>query len=205
MGAARLRLQRSFFNRNTQVVARELLGQRLVRMLPDGSRLSGIIVEAEAYRPGDAASHAFHGRTDRNTAMYMAPGTVYVYFTYGVHYCLNIVTENANQPAAVLIRSLEPTEGIQAMQSHRAIHRRSPLALRDLCRGPACLCQALLIDRLLNQYDMLQPRSILYIEHGEPLPDQAVINTPRIRVRGDERALTVKWRWAQRDSSYVSR
>lgn len=137
--------------------------------------------------------------------MFMEPGASYVYFTYGVHFCFNIVTGSINQPAAVLIRSLEPSEGVQVMRSHRAVHGRSQLPLRALCQGPACVCQALMIDRSLDQYDMLQPDSVLFVEQGESLPDNDVINTPRIRVRGDERALTVKWRWAQLKSPYVSR
>lgn len=137
--------------------------------------------------------------------MFMEPGVSYVYFTYGVHFCFNIVTGSTNKPAAVLIRSLEPSEGVQAMRLHRALHRHSPLPLRALCQGPACLCQAFMIDRALDQYDMLQPDSALFVEQGESLSDNDVINTPRIRVRGDERALTVKWRWAHLNSPYVSR
>src|SRR6266508_1088908 len=97
-------LPRSFFTRDTRAVARDLLGVQLVRLMPDGSRLSGFIVETEAYRPGDRASHSYRGKTERNFAMFMRPGTVYVYFIYGSNYCLNMVTEKVDVGSAVLIR-----------------------------------------------------------------------------------------------------
>ena len=200
-------LPRSFYARDTPIVARTLLGMRLVCRLPDGTRLSGLIVETEAYRPGDQASHAYRGRTDRNAAMYLQPGTAYVYFTYGMHYCLNIVTEGVNIPAAVLIRAIEPQEGIDVMQHNRAMHSTStrPILLRDLCRGPARLCQALDIDKRLNAYDTLQAGSMLYIEQETDLSESQVSTSPRIGVFGDETARTVPWRWFVTDSLYVSR
>ncbi len=198
-------LKRSFFDRDTTLVARQLIGMRLVRILPDGHRLSGTIVETEAYLPGDAASHACRGPSQRNAAMFMQAGTSYVYFTYGVHFCFNIVTECAGQPAAVLIRSLEPDEGIEQMRQYRMKHRHRAIAKHELCRGPACVCQALQIDRTLDRYDMLQGGSILFVEQDTSRPDHEVCNTPRIRVRGDQQALDRLWRWAIKDNACVSR
>src|SRR3972149_11843387 len=131
-------IPQSFFDRETPSVARDLLGTLLVRVMPNGERLSGMIVETEAYLPHDAASHAYSGRTQRNASMFECPGTLYVYFTYGMHFCLNIVTENTGIPAAVLIRALEPREGIDRMHINRYAHRTNQrkISLRELCGGP---------------------------------------------------------------------
>ncbi len=198
------RLPRSFFARDTRLVARDLLGMRLVRVLENGSRLSGIIVETEAYRPGDAAAHAYRGQTARNTPMFMQPGVAYVYFIYGMHYCFNVVTESAGVPAAVLVRALEPAQGLEIMRSNRARPDHAP-ADRDLCRGPARLCQALAIDRAFSGYDMLQAGSRLFIERGRRIADDKVRVSPRIGVKGDEVARAVEWRWLIADSPFVSR
>ena len=198
------RLARSFFARDTRLVARDLLGMRLVRVLDNGARLSGIIVETEAYCPGDAAAHAYRGWTPRNAPMFMQPGVAYVYFIYGMHYCFNVVTEAAGIPAAVLVRALEPVEGVEIMRRNRAASGRPP-ADRDLCRGPARLCRALAIDRAFSGYDMLQAGSRLFIERGKPVADDRVRVSPRIGVTGDESARTVEWRWLIADSPFVSR
>ncbi len=200
----RRRLPRSFFARDTRLVARDLLGMRLVRVLENGARLSGIIVETEAYRPGDAAMHAYRKQTPRNAPMFMQPGVAYVYFIYGMHYCFNVVTERAGVPAAVLVRALEPAEGLAIMRSRRARPDHAP-ADRDLCRGPARLCQALAIDRTFSGYDMLQAGSRLFIEHGRRIPDERVRVSSRIGVTGDEVARSVEWRWLIADSPFVSR
>ena len=202
------RLARSFFARDTRLVARDLLGMRLVRVLDNGARLSGIIVETEAYCPGDAAAHAYRGWTPRNAPMFMQPGVAYVYFIYGMHFCFNVVTEAAGIPAAVLVRALEPVEGLEIMRLNRARYRArsgGPPADRDLCRGPARLCRALAIDRAFSGYDMLQDSSRLFIEHDRPVADDRVRVSPRIGVTGDESARTVEWRWLIADSPFVSR
>ncbi|MCS7325355.1 MAG: DNA-3-methyladenine glycosylase [Thermoflexales bacterium] len=190
--AERVRLTRDFFARDTREVARDLLGCVLVRVLPDGTRLSGRIVETEAYRPGDAAMHAYRRKTARNAPMFMAPGTAYVYFTYGMHFCFNISTEAEGVPAAVLVRALEPLEGIAIMHLHRGVH----VPESALCRGPANLCKALAIDRAFSGYDMLQPHSVLFVEasEDEALP-WSVKTSPRIGVGGDELAKSVLWRY----------
>jgi DNA-3-methyladenine glycosylase len=194
------RLQRDFFARDTLTVARELLGQRLVRILGD-MRLSGYIVEVEAYiGEDDQASHAHPGRTARNATMYGPPGHAYVYLIYGMHHCLNIVTDREGYPAAILLRALEPLEGIPLMERQRG-HR----PVTQLTNGPARLCQALAIDRRLDGADLCAPDAPLFVERGIFVPDEDIVTGPRVGVRGDETALTVPWRFYIRDNSYVSR
>jgi DNA-3-methyladenine glycosylase len=193
------RLPRDFFARDTLVVARELLGQRLVRIL-DGERLSGRIVEVEAYiGEEDQASHARCGRTERNAPMYGPPGHAYVYFVYGMHHCFNVVTERPGFPAAVLVRALEPLEGIEAMRA-----RRDGRADVELSSGPARLCQALEIDRWFSGVDLCASDAVLFIEENGTLPDVGVAAGPRVGVQGDEAALAAPWRLYVRDNRYVS-
>ncbi|MCD6289791.1 MAG: DNA-3-methyladenine glycosylase [Anaerolineae bacterium] len=189
----------SFYERDTLIVARELLGQRLVRIV-DGARVVGRIVEVEAYRgTDDLASHAARGRTPRNAVMFGPPGHAYVYFTYGMHYCLNVVTEPLGIPAAVLIRAIEPVEGIEVMRLGRPGRRDE-----ELTNGPAKLCQALQIDRLFNGVALV-PEARLFIEEGEVVSDGQIATSPRIGVRGDELALTRPWRFFIRGNPFVSR
>lgn len=191
-------LPQAFFARDTLIVAPELLGKRLVRVL-NGLRMSGIIVEVEAYKGAeDQASHAARGRTARNAAMFGPPGHAYVYFTYGMHHCLNVVTEPEGIPAAVLIRAIAPVEGIELMRRNRP--GRSD---RELTNGPGKLCQALRIDRSLNGV-ALTPASGLFIEEGITLERTAIATSPRIGVRGDEQALSAPWRFFIRDHPYLS-
>ena len=181
-------LPQAFYARPTLLVARDLLGQRLVRCL-DGQRLGGRIAEVEAYvGEDDLASHAARGRTVRNRPMYSAPGLAYVYFIYGMYFCLNVVTEAEGFPAAILIRAIEPDEGVASMAA-----RRGSQPGRALANGPGKLCQALGIDRALNGHDLTAGRE-LWIEPGEPVADEGMSATPRINVRGDERALRLPWR-----------
>ena len=195
----RPRLDRAFYGRDTLRVARELLGQRLVRVL-DGQRLSGRIVETEAYiGQGDAACHASHGRTPRNAMLWGAPGYAYVYFVYGMYCCFNAVTEPEGFPAAVLVRALQPLEGLDAMRLAR--RGRGDV---ELANGPGKLCLALAIGRDLNGTDLVGG-SELWVEEDDPVPDSWVSTGTRVGVRGDERALTVPWRFWVRDSPYVSR
>ena len=209
MSLKRESLDRDFFARDTLTVARELLGQRLVRVL-DGKRVSGRIVEVEAYvGDGDQACHASRGRTRRNATMFGPPGHAYVYFIYGMHYCLNVVTEREGYPAAVLVRALEPLEGIERMRA-----RRGGRPDAQLTSGPARLCQALGIDLRFDGADLCASDALLFIEDDAAVPDgsaeasprsEAIATGPRIGVRGDEVALTVPWRFYVRDNRYVSR
>jgi len=184
-------LQRSFYNRDTLQVARDLLGKRLVK-LEDGKRIGGLIIEAEAYRgEEDQGCHAKAGRTPRTAVMYGAPGHAYVYFTYGQHWMLNAVSEAEGFPAAVLIRAILPTEGIQVIASRRGSQPR-----RLWTDGPAKLCQALAIDRSFNAADLCAPGALLFIEDAEPVSDLAVTTGPRVGFNNvPEPWLSMPWRF----------
>jgi DNA-3-methyladenine glycosylase len=160
-----------FYAQPTLSVARQLLGARLVRIL-DGKRLSGIIIETEAYiGEEDLGCHARSGQTPRNAVMYGPPGHAYVYFTYGMHWCLNAVTEREGFPAAVLLRAIQPVEGLEMISNRRQG--------RDTF-GPAKLTQALGIEGAQNGLDLCNPASGLWIETGEPEADKNVVTGPRV-------------------------
>jgi DNA-3-methyladenine glycosylase len=150
------RLGRRFYGVPADVLAPRLIGCRLVRILDDGTRLSGVIVETEAYLGvHDRAAHTFGGRrTPRNEAMYGAPGHTYVYFTYGMHHCMNVVCGRVGEPTAVLLRALAPDEGVARMAFHRGLDAGDPRDVAALCRGPGNLCRALAIDRASNFIDL---------------------------------------------------
>jgi DNA-3-methyladenine glycosylase len=157
-------------------------------------------VEVEAYiGEEDKACHAAPGRTARNAVMYGPPGHAYVYFIYGMHHCFNVVTEREGFPAAVLVRALEPLEGLDAMRAHRG--GRGGIALTN---GPAKLCYALGIDRALNGVN-LRTSVELWIEQDAAIDQGQVATGPRVGVHGDERALTVAWRFWLRTSQYISK
>jgi len=164
-------LPHEFYNRATVTVARELLGMRLARLL-DGLQLTGIISETEAYvGEEDLGCHAKSGKTRRNDVMYGPPGYAYVYFTYGMHWMLNAVTERQGFPAAVLIRAILPVEGADVISIRR--HGRDTL-------GPAKLTQALGVDGTLNGADLCSPIAGLWIEAGEAVPEKLIIAGPRV-------------------------
>ncbi|MGH9340521.1 MAG: DNA-3-methyladenine glycosylase [Acidobacteriota bacterium] len=172
-------LKREFFDRTTLKVARDLVGSRLVRIEDDGTRLSGIIVETEAYiGPGDLGCHARAGRTVRNASMWGPPGHAYVYFTYGMHWMLNFVTEPEGFGAAVLIRAAIPLEGVERMQARRQGHLLSVLA-----DGPAKLCRAFAIDRRFDGHDLCADSSRLFVEADGLVPGQNVITSPRMGLK----------------------
>jgi len=155
------RIGRDFFVRSSPRVARSLLGQVLVRM-ENGQRLAGIIVETEAYRGlFDPASHAYQGMTKRNKVMFGEAGHAYVYLSYGVHQCLNITTERPGIPAAVLIRALEPIEGIETMKKRRNTQR-----IQELTSGPGKLTKALGISLDFNGEDLAKSKT-LFLEGGK--------------------------------------
>ncbi len=179
------RWSRADFRQPSQHLAPALLGQLLVRILDDGTRLVGRIVETEAYLGvKDRAAHSYGGRrTERTEAMYRGAGTAYVYFTYGMHHCFNIVSGEIDEPVAVLIRALEPLEGIDAMLARRRSFPKAPRLIRpiDLASGPARLCQAFDIDRRLNMLD-LTASDRLYVAEVDPPARARIAVTARIGV-----------------------
>jgi DNA-3-methyladenine glycosylase len=144
-------LPRKFYLQPTVAVARALLGRVLIHDQPLGLT-AGLIVETEAYLADDPGCHAYRGRTPRNDPMFGEPGSIYVYQIYGVHYCLNLVTQPEGVPEAVLIRALEPLAGLELMR-----RRRGRTRLKDLCSGPAKLTEALGIDLTHNRGDATRP------------------------------------------------
>jgi DNA-3-methyladenine glycosylase len=148
------RLRRSELPVDTVALARFLIGKVVVHDLPAG-RLSGRIVETEAYPPGDPAGHHFRGPTPRIRSMYLAPGNAYIFFNYGAHFMLNVVSEPAGTAAAILIRAIEPLDGIELMERHRKTVR-----LHDLTRGPGRLAAAFQIDRRHDGLDLCAPGAL---------------------------------------------
>lgn len=172
------RLPRAFYDRPTLEVARDLLGRTLVRMC-SGQRLSGRIVEVEAYLgPTDPASHARHGETSRAAPMFGEPSYAYVYFTYGMYHCLNCVTEGRGSGTGILIRAVEPIEGIETMRQMREV-RGKPVSEKRLTNGPGKLAQALSIDLELNRADLVEGPD-LWLENGEPVGSSEVATSARI-------------------------
>jgi DNA-3-methyladenine glycosylase len=184
-------LPESFFEQDVTLVARQLLGMRLVRSI-ENQRISGIIVEAEAYRgEEDLACHAKSGRTPRTAVMYGRPGRAYVYFTYGMHWMLNAVSGPEGFPSAVLIRAIIPVEGIEFIASRRAGRLE-----KEWCNGPAKICQSLAIDGTLNGFVLCENENFLRIEEGKPIPDTFVKTGPRIGLGNTpEPWLSKPWRF----------
>jgi DNA-3-methyladenine glycosylase len=176
------RLPRLFYQRDAVTLARALVGQRLVRVI-DGRRLAGVIVETEAYLGvPDMAAHTYNGRrTPRNQTMWGEGGCLYVYFTYGMHHCANVVARREGEPEAVLLRALEPVEGLDAMRRRRAARFRGRDT--DLCSGPAKLCQALGIDRGDDGVDLTRGGA-LFIERlrSRAYPSTSLVVTRRVGV-----------------------
>ena len=181
-------LTRDFFARSVHEVAPELIGTTL---LLDG--VGGVIVEVEAYDQEDPASHAFRGRTPRNAVMFGPPGHAYVYRSYGIHWCLNVVCAAVDRAEAVLIRALEPTHGIDEMRARRHVE-----AERALCSGPGKLCQALGITGALDGRALDEPPFELHARRGTPV----VAAGRRI---GITRAAELPWRYVLEGSPYLSR
>ena len=192
-------LPRSFCARDTALVARELLGKSLVRLY-QGRRLSGTIVETEAYcGVGDEGCHAHRGLTPRTAVMFGPPGHAYVYFIYGMHHCFNVVCEEAGVAGAVLVRAVHPLEGLELM---RCLRRGRPD--RELTNGPAKLCAALAIDGSLNGADLCSGEE-LWLEDGPPVPDGAVAVGERVGLNVGQEARSQPWRFAVADDPWVSK
>jgi DNA-3-methyladenine glycosylase len=181
---------RRYFARPALALARELIGRLLVREL-NGRLLIGRVVEAEAYGPDDPASHSFRGPTRRNASMFGSPGHAYVYVSHGIHHCLNAVAE---PPSAVLLRALEPIEGLDEMHRRRRTDRE-----RLLCAGPGRLCEALGIGTNLDGHDLTRGEG-LWIARGRRAHD--VVVTPRI---GLNVAVEWPWRFVLAGSPFASR
>ena len=196
------KLPREFYTRpNVLLVARDLLGRLLVVPTPDGRRVSGIIVETEAYRgPEDRASHAHGGRrTNRTQTMYAIGGTAYVYFVYGMYYQFNVVTNAEDIPHAVLIRALEPLENLDVMR-----RRRGGRADAGLTSGPGKLCLALGIDRGFDRADLLG--SEVWVEEGwGRIPRTAIAAGPRIGIDYAREWTDKPWRFWIRKNPFISR
>jgi DNA-3-methyladenine glycosylase len=189
---------RRFYDRDAREVAPLLLNKVLV-----SDNRAGRIVEVEAYAGGeDPGSHAFRGQTGRNATMFGPPGHLYVYFTYGMHWCGNAVCSPPGQATAVLIRALEPVAGTDEMRAARSHGQRRPLADRDLCRGPGRLCQALGIDGDVDGADLVTgDRGVRIGDDGTPPPSDPVV-TKRV---GLSAGADLPWRFHVPDSPYVSR
>lgn len=182
--------------RDVAEVAPALLGWHLCRRFTDGLIARARIVETEAYSAeDDPASHAFRGPTPRNRAMFGEVGRAYVYFIYGMHHCVNVVAHLPGRAGAVLLRALQPLEGVTRM-----LELRGPRAPRELCNGPGKLCQALGIDRSCNDLDLGNPAGALWLEPGEAV--QHIRCGPRIGIRLGTDTL---WRFWEGGNSYVSR
>lgn len=182
-------LNKAFYEIGTLKVARALIGKKLVRQI--GNRqLSGMIVETEAYcGRKDSACHAHRGKTNRNSVMFGPPGHAYVYFTYGMHYLLNMVTEAEGNPCAVLIRAILPVEGLEEMEARRT--RKG----RELTNGPAKLCQALGIDKSFNGWDLTAGNE-LWVEEYKKIPTKIITATPRIGIDyATEKHRNALWRF----------
>jgi len=192
-----VKLARDFYAQSTELVARQLLGKYLVRQHPHGVTM-GKIVETEAYiGPEDKASHASRGRTPRAAIMFGPPGFAYIYLIYGMHHCLNIVTEAEGYPAAVLIRAVEPIAGLELMQQRRQSSHK-----RLLTNGPGKVCQAFAIDRQLNAADMCG--DVLFVEDRGEHPSH-VVATARIGVDYAGPWKDKPWRFYIRDHPSVSK
>ncbi len=176
-------LDKDFYNRDTVVVAKDLLGCKLNRQV-EGQVLSGIIVETEAYTQDDPACHAFKGKTPRSITLFKQPGTAYVYFIYGMYHCFNIVTEPENMAGAVLIRAVEPV---------------SPLKNTN---GPGKLCREMNILKELNGADVTDKNSGLWLEKCDDISHKDIVTTTRI---GIKTAVDYPWRFYIRDNLFVSK
>jgi DNA-3-methyladenine glycosylase len=181
-------LPRSFFARSVHDVAPDLIG---ATMLVDG--VGGVIVEVEAYHHTEPAAHSFGGMTPRNAIMFGPPGFAYVYRSYGMHWCVNFVCDSKGSASAVLIRALEPTEGVEVMR-----RRRGVAGLRDLCSGPGKLCQALGITIAHNGLPLNQPPFSLF---AAATPAKVVTG---VRI-GITKAADLPWRYGLAGSPFVSK
>jgi len=195
------KLPREFYTRSDVLeVARELLGKKLVVPNRSGARVAGLIVETEAYRgPEDRASHAYNSRrTNRTETMYGRGGTAYIYFVYGMYHQFNVVTNVEDVPHAILVRAVEPVEGLDVIR-----RRRPGRSEYELTSGPGRLCLALGIDRKLDKADLLGER--VWIEEGISISPREITRGPRIGIDYAEEWIKKPWRFWIKDNPFVSR
>ena len=200
-GVQLTKLPREFYLRPTIRVARELVGKLLVRRL--GSRiLIGKIVEVEAYLgQNDPASHAYNGKTKRNEVMFGKGGHLYVYFTYGMHFCSNVVTEEEGIGQAVLLRAVEPIAGLETMAYNRRLTLKTEKDKRNLCSGPARLCEAFGIRRNVNGIDLCG-KELWIAQETATRERYPIVKTTRV---GITRGVEHKWRFCLQDNPFVSK
>lgn len=193
-------LKKEFYLKNAEIAAKELLGKYLVREY-EGKKIVCKIVETEAYiGPEDKACHAYNNRfTERTKVMFEEGGKAYIYFIYGMYYCLNIVVEREGKPEAVLIRGIEPVENIEEIKNNRSIKSKKE---QDLTNGPGKLCTALKIDKSLNGYDITQ-KGELYITEGEEIEE--IITAKRINIDYAEEYKDKHWRFYIKGNKFVSK
>ena len=184
-------MNREFFDRSVHEVARDLIGCRVAV-----GETAGVIVETEAYEASDPACHAYIGRTARNEVLFGPPGHAYVYLSYGIHSLLNFVTEREGSASAVLIRALEPTDGVELMRE-----RRGREDIEGLCSGPGKLTEALGVDLSLNGADLLQPP----FDVSERSASWAAVEIVASERIGITKAADLPWRYSAAGSRYVSR
>jgi DNA-3-methyladenine glycosylase len=196
------KLPRSFYTQRTLAVAKELLGKIFIRKI--GNKiLSGMIVEAEAYLCNDSASHSFRGLTERNRPMFNKGGYLYVYFTYGMHYCANVVTYKKGIGEAVLIRAVEPIDGIETIIANRSSdvrHLKGVGHLHSLTNGPAKFAQAFALNKNQSGIDLLGDE--IYITEGVVIPKSKIVVTTRI---GISTAINKKWRFYIKGNEWISK
>jgi DNA-3-methyladenine glycosylase len=193
------KLQREFYESDTLIVAKELLGKLLVHDTIEGTT-TGRIVEVEAYiGPGDAAAHTYQGLRSARTEVFFGPGGyAYVYMIYGMYYCFNIVSNTVDKPEAILIRALEPVDGIELMK-----RRRKTDKITNLCSGPGKLCSAMGITKESYAVDLCGDH--LYLLEREKLPESDIISTPRINIDYAGEAKDYPWRFLIKGNKFVSR
>ncbi len=197
---------RGDFERDAIELAQRLIGQRLVHVTRGGTRVSGVIVETEAYLgEEDRAAHSYGGRrTARNASMYARAGTAYVYFTYGMHHCVNVVCGREGEPTAVLLRALEPSEGSRVMLRRRRARTGRAVRTEELCSGPARLTQALGIDRRQDGLDLVSDGRLFVEWLGERVSPDSLENTARVGVAYAGEWGKARLRWFMRGSRFVS-
>ncbi|MEA2077581.1 MAG: DNA-3-methyladenine glycosylase [Candidatus Marinimicrobia bacterium] len=195
-------LSRSFYLKDIHILATRLLGCLFVREFEEGKRISGKIVELEVYtQKGDPSSHSFNGKTKRNEVMFEQAGHLYVYFTYGIHYCCNIVCGPEGQGDAILIRALEPVQGIEDMMNNRyGLITHDNKKVLNLTNGPAKLCQALKIRKEENNIDLCGQN--IWIEKGEEVPGSLIGCSTRIGINQEK---DLPWRYFIKNNSCVSK